>query len=355
MNGHVLLYSRGEPIRDPEKQIKKIKEIAPQVEAVTGSFVFEMMISGPSRVSGVVLEGIDSGSLGRVTEIPLRLKEGRLPNLDEAWTGEGEFPVTLGSALAEKIGARVGDSVKFVAPFLGGEGEADTGGAPRVFPARVVGLVKMGMHDYDIKWAFADLHSVQKILSYPGRVTTFKMKLKRLSDAKAVAEKLGENFGYPFRAREWSSLNQNLFRAIEHQKAVISISLVLIVLVAAFNVVSTLMMMIYDKTKEISILKAMGFKPSQSFHLFCSIGVGIGLVGTVFGIIGALLMNTFLAKTRFIELPPDIYSIGFLPVVTDWTEVAWIGGIAFLICFLAMIYPVWQVARRAPLDGIRYE
>jgi lipoprotein-releasing system permease protein len=137
--------------------------------------------------------------------------------------------------------------------------------------------------------------------------------LKRGANARAAADKLTEHFGYPFRARDWGQLNKNLFRAIAHQKTVIAICLVMIVFVAAFNVVSTLMMMIYDKSKEISILKAMGFRPSQGFALFCSVGVGIGLVGTVLGALAGVLLNLLLARTRFIDLPADIYSIGFLP------------------------------------------
>ncbi len=357
MNGDVLLYTRGEPLRDRGAVEEKIRRIVPSTLASTPSFVAEMMISGPNAVAGAILEGIDPETIGAVTAVPARIREGRLPTpLQEAAPATEPAEVMVGSSLADRIGAKIGTEARLVAPFLGGEGEEGAGsGAPRVFPVRVVGIVKMGMHEYDSKFVFAHLASVQKMLAYPGRITTFKLKLSSKANAREAADRLSEGFGYPFRARDWSQLNKNLFRAIEHQKVVIAICLVIIVIVAAFNVVSTLMMMIYDKTKEISILKAMGFRPGQSFQLFCLVGIGIGTVGTAIGVGLGVAVNVFLARTRLIDLPADIYSIGFLPVVTRWEEVLWIAVVSFSVCFLATIYPAYKVAVRPPLDGIRYE
>jgi lipoprotein-releasing system permease protein len=166
---------------------------------------------------------------------------------------------------------------------------------------------------------------------------------------------LAESFEYPFRAKDWSQLNKNLFYAIKLEKVVIAIILTVIVIVAAFNVVSTLMMMIHDKTKEIAILKAMGFRPMQSFGLFCIIGSGIGVVGTGFGVLAGLMLGWLLEKTQWIHLPPDIYYIGFLPVVIRWPEVALIALSAILVSILATFYPSWSVSRRSPLEGLRYE
>lgn len=354
MNGDVMLYTRGEPLADAAQVESKIKRVVPDTEAISPSFIMEMMVAGPAAVAGAVLEGIVPERVGLVTAVPERVREGRLP---EAWNGGEAGPrpeVALGGALAERIGAKLGEEVRLVVPFLGSD-EDGQAAAPRVFPVKVVGIVRMGMHDYDSKFVFTHLQTVQKLLSYPGKVTTFKLRLKKGTDARAASDKLTENFGYPFRARDWSQLNKNLFRAIAHQKSVIAICLVMIVFVAAFNVVSTLMMMIYDKAKEISILKAMGFRPGQGFALFCVIGVGIGLVGTLGGVVLGVGLNAFLARTKFIDLPADIYSIGFLPVVTRWEEVLTIGAVAFLICFLATLYPALKVARRAPLEGMRYD
>ncbi len=342
MNGDIVLYSRGEPVRDASLIEAEIRKTVPQVVAITPSFVTELMASGPSGVSGAILEGIDSQSIGQVTAIPERLVSGRMPQAD------GE--ILLGSAISEKLGAPEGTEIRLIAPFTG-----EVSSTPKILKVNVVGIVKMGMYDYDSKFAFMTLETVQKFLDHPGGITNFNIKVKPGTDTRRVSDRLAEVFDYPFRAKDWSQLNKNLFYAIKLEKVVIAIILTVIVIVAAFNVVSTLMMMIHDKTKEISILKAMGFRPAQSFRLFCLIGIGIGAVGTGLGILSGLGLGWLLEKTHWINLPADIYYIGFLPVVVLWKDISLIAFVALMVSFLATIYPSWKVSRRSPLDGLRYE
>lgn len=352
MNGDVVLYSRGEPIKNPEVIEGKIRRIVPETAAITHSFVTELMVSGPNGVAGAVLEGLDAKTVGEVTVVPKRLISGRLPQ------AEGEVAVT--SSLASRIGAEEGSQLRLIIPFVGeaiGEGDKKDPAAapPKSVNAKVVGIVKMGLYEYDSKFLFGSLEGVQKFLDQPGKVSTFKLRLKPGSDSKAASDRLTESFGYPFRAKDWAQLNKNLFYAIQLEKVVIAIILTVIVLVAAFNVVSTLMMMIHDKTKEIAILKAMGFRPSQSFRLFCLIGLGMGAVGTVTGIGIGLAITWVLKSTRLITLPAEIYYIGFLPVVVRWTEIGLVALVAMAVAFAATLYPGWKVARKTPLDGLRYD
>lgn len=353
MNGDIVLYSRGEPIADADAVEAKIRKVLPETRAITRSFVTELMVSGADGVAGAILEGVDQTTLGEVTAIPSRVTSGRLPDI------EGE--VALTSALAERLGAEIGSEVRLILPF---SGEADQGkageseglsGTPKVVKAKVVGLVRMGMYEYDSKFIFVTLPAVQSFLNQGKKVTSFKIRLAPGANSQAGSERLTDNFGYPFRSKDWAQLNKNLFYAIKLEKAVIAIILTVIVIVAAFNVVSTLMMMIHDKGKEIAILKAMGFRPMQSFRLFCLIGVGMGAVGTAVGVFLGLGINWVLEKTHWIDLPADIYYIGFLPVVVRWAEVGVIAFLAILISFLAALYPGWQVSRRSPLEGLRYE
>jgi lipoprotein-releasing system permease protein len=211
------------------------------------------------------------------------------------------------------------------------------------------------MYEYDSRFVFTPLAAAQKILNEPGKVTAFKLKVARGSDTGAIARRLADYFGPPIRAKDWAQLNKNLFYAIQLEKVVISIILTVIVIVAAFNVVSALMMMIHDKSREIAILKTMGLKPGQGFRLFCLIGVGMGVVGTAFGVGFAVAVNWLLRETKLIHLPADIYYINFLPVVVRWHEVGLIAVVAVGISFAATIYPGWKVARRSPLDGLRYD
>lgn len=342
MNGELILYSRADPIRDPSLMEAEIRRIVPEVEAITPSFMTELMASGANQVSGAILQGFDPETFGEVSSVPERLVSGRMPESDQE--------VAVGSALAEKIGAHLNSDIRLIAPFAG-----ETASAPKVIPVRVVGMVRMGMYDYDSKFIFMTLPGVQKFLNQEGHVTHFNMKLSPHSRSDQAASRLSDSFGYPFRAKDWSQLNKNLFYAIKLEKAVIAIILTVIVIVAAFNVVSTLMMMIHDKTGEISILKAMGFRNDQVFGLFCLIGTGIGVTGILAGGLAGLGVGYLLERTRWIRLPPDIYYIDFLPVIVRWHEVGLIMVVALLITFAATLYPSWSVSRRSPLDGLRYE
>ncbi len=341
MNGQVILYTRGDPIENPDGIILKIKKTAPEVTAVTASFITELMVSGPKAVAGAVIEGLDTRTVGSVTSVPERVIAGHLPL--------GDQEVALASVLAEKIGAKVDSNVKLVFPGLQGLGQ------PKVISVRVVGIVQMGMYDYDSKFIFSTLGSLQQWLEQPGKVTAFKMRVRPGVLTRAISSRLSDNFGYPFRAKDWGELNKNLFYAIQLEKVVISILLTVIIVVAAFNVASSLMMMIHDKSKEIAILKAMGFRASQSFKLFCFIGVGIAMVGSGVGLLMGLGVNFLLAQTKFIQLPSDIYSLGYLPVMEKWPEIFLILGVALLIVFLATLLPAIHVSRRQPFEALKYE
>jgi lipoprotein-releasing system permease protein len=359
MNGDVILYSKGESVAKPRAVEKKIRDALPQTAAITASFITELMVSGPNSAAGAIMEGVDFETLGTVTAVPERVAQGRLPTqLGDETAAPGlsggaavappPIEVALGSALAERIGAAIDTEVRVIIP------DTDTG-TPKSVKGKVVGIVRMGMYEYDSKYVFASLGNVQRLLGQPGNVTAFKIKLGSGADSRVAAEKLSDQFGYPFRAKDWAQLNKNLFYAIRLEKVVIAIILTVIVIVAAFNVVSTLMMMIHDKTREIAILKAMGLRPDQSFKLFALIGVGMGLVGTLVGSTLGIGVNALLARTRLIDLPADIYYISFLPVIVRWREVGMISLVAVAISFLATVYPAWKVSRRSPLEGLRYE
>lgn len=349
MNGDVILYSRGEPVSNADQVEDKIKKVVPEVDRITHSFIAELMVSGPKGVAGGVLEGLDLNTVGDVTNVPNRVVSGRLP--------ENSREVALTGQLADRIGAVVDSEIRLIFPFTGegDEKQAVESNSARVVNAQVVGIVKMGLYEYDSKFVFGTLRGVQEASKQPDKVTAFKIKLTPGTDVRRASDRLNDGFGYPFRAKDWAQLNKNLFYAIQLEKVVIAVILTVMVIVAAFNVVSTLMMMMHDKTKEIAILKAMGLRPGQSFRLFCLIGLGMGVVGTFFGIVIGMGINFFLKTTRLIELPSDIYYINFLPVIVSWRDIGLVALFAIGISFLATLYPGWKVARRSPLEGLRYE
>lgn len=357
MNGDVILYTRGVAIESPQSVEKKIRKILPQTKAITTSFVTEFMVSGPDGVAGAVMEGVDLETVGNVTEIPKRVIQGGLPSVLPPENGE-LFEIAMGKALAERIGAKVSSVIRLIIPFSNQNLRDETGeltNVPRVAQAKVVGLVQMGMHEYDSKFVFANIRDVQKFLDQSGKVTSFKLKLPEGSNLYLAAKDLRDNFGYPFRAKDWTQLNQNLFYAVQLEKAVIAVILTAIIIVAAFNVVSTLMMMIHDKGKEIAILKAMGLKPIQSFQIFCLIGTGIGLVGTGIGVGLGLGVNWILRRFDVIDLPAEVYYIELWPVLERWSEIGLIIFFAVLICFVATFYPSFRVSKKSPVEGLRYD
>jgi len=350
LNGDVVLYSKADPVADPGVIEKKIMRTLPQAKAISVSLITELMAAGPKGTGGVVLEGIDPAAAAKATTLPKRIVRGRMPEKD------GE--VVLARVLAEKIGADEGSVIRLVIPQIasaGTEGESRGMGVPKILEATVVGIASLGMYEYDSKYAFAKIGWSQSIFHLENRASTFKIKLPRGDDSRAASDRLSESFGYPFRAKDWTQLNKNLFYAIKLEKIVIAIILLAIVIVAAFNVVSTLMMMIHDKSKEIAILKAMGLKPSQGFQIFAWIGLGIGLVGTAAGMGLGLTLNVILDRSRLIKLPADVYYIDHLPVTMNWSEIAVIGGLSVWIILLATFYPAFRVSTQSPMEGIRYD
>ncbi|MEN9723266.1 MAG: hypothetical protein RJB38_1252 [Pseudomonadota bacterium] len=345
MNGDVVLYSRGEPFSDLVRVEKKIRQLVPEAVAVSPSLIAELMAAGPQGVAGVVLEGLDWERSAQVTEVTRRVVAGQLPR-----PGASILEVALGEALANRLAVAAGDTIRLVIPFS--EGDLDAGVSSKVVPVKVAGLIKMGMFEYDSKFVFAALSDVQGVIGAMDQASSMKLKLREGADSRMASDRLSESFGYPFRAKDWGQLNRNLFYAIQLEKAVIALILTAIVIVAAFNVLSTLMMLMHDKSREVAILKAMGFSSTQAFRLFVWIGGVIGLIGALVGAGLGLFANQALAKSHLIQLPADIYYIGFLPVLTRWTEVGVIVLGACVICLLATLYPAIRVARRSPLEGI---
>jgi lipoprotein-releasing system permease protein len=350
LNGDVVLYSRADPVADPAVIEKKIMRTLPQAQAISTSLITELMAAGPKGTGGVVLEGVDPTAAAKATTLAKRISSGRMPEKD------GE--IVLARVLADKIGANTGSVIRLVIPQIasaGTEGQSRGMGVPKIVEATVVGIASLGLYEYDSKYAFAKIGWSQSIFHLENRASTFKIKLPRGDDSRAASDRLSESFGYPFRAKDWTQLNKNLFYAIKLEKVVIAIILLTIVIVAAFNVVSTLMMMIHDKSKEIAILKAMGLKPSQAFRIFAWIGLGIGCVGTAAGMGLGLLLNVIIDRTRMFKLPADVYYIDHLPVTMNWAEIAMIALLAVGIMLLATFYPAFRVSTQSPMEGIRYD
>jgi lipoprotein-releasing system permease protein len=220
----------------------------------------------------------------------------------------------------------------------------------------VAGITTTGMYEYDVKYSYIDIVEAREFFKIPlNSASAFKIKTSSANQSFGVARKLEDELGYPYATRDWTELNKNLLYAIKLQKAVIFIVLTAIVLVAAFNIMSTLVMMMSEKKREISILKAMGLKNRDAAAVFISVGAIIGVSGALGGAALGLLIGQVLKHTRFIQLPADVYFISYLPVDMQPTTLGLIMLVSVVIALMATLYPSWTVARESPVEGLRYE
>jgi lipoprotein-releasing system permease protein len=337
--------------------IPKPFEAAERVRGVDGvvaasPYIFsQMMISSGSNSVGGVLRGVDTATIGSVTRLPRDLRVGTLAGLHRS--APGSLPgVILGKELAGNLAVGVGDIVEVLVP---GGSITPLGAFPKTARFRLAGISESGMYEYDATFAYITFEEAARLLGMEGRATGIEVKVRDIYAAADVAKRLRSDLGYPFWAKDWMQSNRNLFSALKLEKVVMFIILVLIVMVAAFNIISTLIMVVMEKTKDIAILMTMGATRRNIRRIFALEGLIIGVAGTAVGTaLGALLCH-LLRRYQFIRLPSDVYYISTLPVLLEPATVLLVVVSSVLICFLATVYPAMQASRVDPAEAIRYE
>lgn len=354
-HGHVILFSRGEAVADPEKYVEEIPKNFPSVKAVSPYIFAEVMLSSPKGIAGSVIEGVHRPTLEKVSRVGEKLVAGRLPNSGAAESGPGDATskanpeITLGAEVARKLHVTVGENVVLTVPF------AKDGEAPLVRKLTVAGIVRLGMYDYDSKYALMELGDFQRILKLNGKVNAFKLLTDDPEHSIRVTMGLNDKYVYPMRARDWSSLNRNLFYAIRLEKVVIATILMAIVLVASFNIISTIMMMVHDKKRQISMLKALGWGRKQTFAVFLVIGASMSVLGTLLGLGLGRALCAIVAWKSIIDLPADVYFLSRLPVEIRVWEWGLICVLTVALAVVSTLWPSYRVSRESPVEGLRYE
>ncbi len=263
--------------------------------------------------------------------------------------------IVLGKLLASRYNAWPGDKINLIS-IAGVKANPITGGfVPRVYQFEVTGIVETGMYEYDNSYVFIALDKAQEFAALGNGVTGIEVKTTDRWQASIVAERLTSILGWPYRTVDWQEQNHSLFQALKLEKMGMGVILLLIVIVAAFNIVSTLIMVVTDKTREIGILKAMGMSAPSVRRIFLVQGVVIGFVGTTLGLIVGFGGAFALERYKFIPLDPQIYFIDHLPVATQPADVAWIVLASILTAAVATLYPAIQASRLYPIDAIRHE
>lgn len=299
---------------------------------------------------GLVVKGVDLRHERAVTTIGSNIT----PALDSIprVTLSGEPGIVLGSELAARLSARVGDRVLLAT--LKSDGGSAFGYAPKLRPFRLVGVFTSGLYTYDSSFGFTSIAASQEFFDLGSQVTGIEIKLANMFDAPAAGQHLlavADVKG--LRANDWIALNHNLFTWMKLEKTVMFLILGLIVLVAAFNIVSTLFMVVLEKRRDIGVLKTLGAAPSTILRIFLLEGMLIGGIGTLLGALLGAALIAVLQRFPFIQLPGDVYFIERLPVRPEAGDFALVIVSAFVLCLLAAWYPAWQAARLDPIDAIR--
>jgi lipoprotein-releasing system permease protein len=354
----VLLKADREGLDHYEEALKEVTEVKGIISAAP--FIYnQVMLSSESNVSGVVLKGIDPDLEGKVTELAKNMKSGSLKDLKK--TREGDLPgIILGVELAKNLGASTNDTLQVISP-LGTM--TPMGMMPKMRRFRVVGIFYSGMYEYDNTMAYVSLGSAQSFFGMGAHVTGIEIKTDDIYRVKEIGKEIRHKMGFPFWTKDWMEMNRNLFSALKLEKIAMFIILVLIVLVAAFNIISTLIMVVMEKNKDIAILKSMGANSRGILKIFIIEGLVIGVVGTVLGTILGLGAAFNLEKiTGVVEglfgfkiLSSDVYYIDKLPSQVNPLDVGLIIITAILISLLATLYPSWRASKLDPAEALRYE
>lgn len=337
-NPQVIIHSE-EGIAEYPALLKKLKAL-PGIKEAAPYVSGQAYLYYKDKVLSLNIKGVDPAIEERVT----RIKE--YVNGSKFILPKGG--IVLGKELASVLKIGVGDEIVLSSPVIG----LNT-------PFRVSGIFHTGMYDYDLNLAFINIYDAQKFFGTGSFVTQIGLKLENpyhAPKAKVFLEReLSALQEAPLHVRTWMEINKNFFAALALEKLAMFIILTLIVLVACFNIVSTLIVMVVEKTKDIGILKAIGATQASVRKIFRMGGLIIGFTGTFFGIISGVVLCLLLKKYQFIQLPKDIYYIDRLPVDLRMTDVGLIAVCAFLITFLATLYPASKAAKMNPVEALRYE
>ncbi|MBF0595622.1 MAG: ABC transporter permease [Candidatus Omnitrophica bacterium] len=341
-NAHIVIERETgikgfEALRDKVAGIKGVAGASPYI-------LGNVFLEKGNRASGLMLRGIDPKNEGGVTKIDKYLQNGfKVSSLQVD-------QVIIGKELARFYGFKVGDEVALLSPVSGVAGEGWR------YKFKIAAIFNSGMYDYDRNLILVDYQNAQEVFNLPlDIVSGIGVKLENIDKAVEVKEAIRAQVGFAYEVRTWIEQNENFFAALNLEKFAMFVILTLIVLVASFNIISTLIVTVTSKTKDIGILRSIGVPAAAIRRVFTFYGLALGFIGTFWGLVGGIGIGYILRETELIKLPQTVYYIDHLPVLIQLNDVLMIAGSAMLISFLATIYPSAKAASLEPVEALRYQ
>jgi lipoprotein-releasing system permease protein len=346
---HVYVWKiGGDGIDDPQAEVQKLRGM-PRVIGAAPVILGKALVDSGTEKAFITIKGIDPALEATVTDVGRAMREG---SLDALGRQDADDPdgIVIGRDLASQLGVGVGEDVTVLTP----EGTlSPMGMIPRARRFRVVGIYILGLFELDSAYGFVSLDVAGRLLNKE-TPDYIELRVDEMYDAPLIAENLERQLGDRYVTQDWGDMNQSLFSALWLEKMAISVTIGLIVMVAALNIVASLVLLVMEKNRDIAILKTMGTSASSIRKIFILQGLLIGIVGTTAGAIGGLLISFIADRYRLIRLPEDVYQISHVPFVVEPLDFAVVVASAVLICFVATIYPSRQAAKLDPAQALRY-
>ena len=347
-SAHIYVFKTG-GITDYQGDVATLSAL-PDVLGVAPALMAQALVSKDAQQAFITIKGIDPALEPRVTEVAASLTSGRFDALDDG--GDERLPgILIGHELAGKLGAQVGDAVSVLTP----NGTLSPMGVmPRQRRLTVVGIFQLGLFEFDQAYGFVTLATAGR-LAGTTEPDHLELRVRDIYAAPAMADQLSSRADGAYLAQDWADLNRSLFSALWLEKVAISIAIGLIVMVAALNIVASLVLLVMEKSRDIAILKTMGASATSIRRIFMLQGLVIGFVGTAVGTAAGVGVATVLDRMQVIKIPADVYQLSHLPFTVVPRDVVLVVLAAIVICFVATIYPSRQAARLDPAEGLRHE